>query len=328
MLILSVAGCSSTGGDNKAANETQKETADTTAKTAKYPEKPINYIVAFNPGGESDITARAQQKPLEKILGVDIVISYKIGGGGAVGWQELVNSKPDGYTVAGFNLPHIILQPMVREDAGYKTEQITPIYIFEATPNILAVRKDSEFKTLEDFVKYAKENPGAITIGGSGSYSANHLGTLEFNQIAGIETTYIPFSGSGEAVPALLGGHVTALMTYTTMGIKHSDEMRVLAVAAEERVPALPDVPTFKELGYDYVEGAYRGMAGPPGLPEDIIKILAEANRKVNQNSAFREKLEGMGFKLVDLGPEESKKLIAEKTEYYRKILKELGLIK
>jgi len=106
--------------------------------------------------------------------------------------QELVNTKPDGYTVAGFNLPHIILQPMVREDAGYKTEQINPIYIFQATPNVLAVRKDREFKTLEDFVNYAKENPGAVTIAGSGSYSANHLGTLEFNKIAGIETTYIP----------------------------------------------------------------------------------------------------------------------------------------
>ncbi len=125
-----------------------------------------------------------------------------------------------------------------------------------------------------------------------------------------------------------MGGHVTALMTYTTMGIKHSDEMRVLAVAAEERVPALPDVPTFKELGYDYVEGAYRGMAGPPGLPEEIIKILAEANRKVNQDAEFKDKLEGMSFKLVDFGPEKCKKLIAEKTEYYQKILKELGLIK
>lgn len=294
---------------------------------ADYPEKPLNYIVCFNPGGESDLTARAQQKPLEKILGVDVVVSYKIGGGGAVGWSELVKAKPDGYTVAGFNLPHIILQPLVRENPGYQTKQINPIYIFEATPNVLAVRKDSQFKTLEDFVNYAKENPGVITVGGSGSYSANHLGTLEFNQIAGINTIYIPFTGSGAAVPALLGGHVTALMTYTTMGVQYSKDMRVLAVAAEERVPSLPDVPTFKELGYDYVEGAYRGMAGPPDIPADKIKVLAEANRRVNKDPVFSTKLENMGFQLVDLGPEESKKLIEDRIEYYKEILKEVGLL-
>lgn len=294
---------------------------------AQFPEKPINYNVCFNPGGESDLTARAQQKPLEEVLGVDVVIQYKIGGGGAVGWSELVQAKADGYTVAGFNLPHIILQPLIRDNPGYGTKDIKPVFIFEATPNILAVHKDSQFKTLAEFVDYAKENPGVLTLGGSGSYSANHLGTLEFNQAADIRTTYIPFTGSGEAVPALLGKHVSALMTYTTMGIRHSNEMRVLAVAADERVPAMPDVPTFKELGYDYVEGAYRGMAAPPDTPDDIVAKLAEANLAVNEMPSFKNKLEDMGFQIINMGPEESEKFIEDRIVYYEKILKEVGLL-
>lgn len=331
VMVLGLAGCSTTA-NTKNEKETAQKTESNAPKEAaksKYPEKPINYIIPFNPGGESDITARAQQKPLEEALGVNVVIQYKVGGGGAVGWAELANNtKPDGYTVAGFNLPHIILQPLMRDDAGYKTDQLTPIYLFQATPNILAVRKDSEIKTLDDFVKLAKSKPGSITIGGSGSYSANHLGALEFDQAAGIKTTYVPTSGSGDAVPQLLGGHLTALMTYTTMGITNSKDMRILAVASEKRVPALPDVPTFKELGYDYVEGAYRGIAAPPGLSEDKVKVLVEANAKVNKNPEYKKKLEDMGFELLDITPEEAKKLIAEKTEYYTQILKDLGLIK
>jgi tripartite-type tricarboxylate transporter receptor subunit TctC len=103
---------------------------------AKFPDKPITYVICFNPGGESDITARIQQQPLEKILGVPVVIVYKKGGGGAVGWSELTRTKPDGYTIYGTNLPHTIVQPMTRGNAGYETEQINNVYFFEFTPNI------------------------------------------------------------------------------------------------------------------------------------------------------------------------------------------------
>ena len=294
---------------------------------AEYPEKPLNYIVCFNPGGESDITARTQQKFLEEVLGVDVVISYKIGGGGAVGFSELVKANPNGYTVSGYNLTNIILQPLARENPGYETKQIKPIYTFEFTPDILAVRKDSDIKTLDDFVKYAKEHPGAITVGGSGTYTPNHLGALEFDKEADIKTTYIPFTGSGEAVPSFLGGHVTALMTYTSMGVQYREEMRILAVAAEERVSYLPNVPTFKELGYNYVEGQYRGLAAPPDMPKDKVDILAEACRKVNQIPEFNNKMEEMGFELVDYGPEKSTKLIDEKIDFYKSILEDLGII-
>jgi tripartite-type tricarboxylate transporter receptor subunit TctC len=296
---------------------------------AQYPSKPLTYIICFNPGGESDITARIQEQPLKKYFGQDVIITYKIGGGGSIGWSELVQSKPDGYTIAGHNLPHIVLQPLERGKAGYKTLDLKNIYIFESTPDLLVVRNDSPFKTLKDFVDYAKKNPpGVVTVGGSGSSTANDLGTTMLNKAAGIKLTYIPFGGTGSAVPALLGGHVTSLMTYSTMGVQYADKFRPLAIASEERMAVLKDVPTFKELGYDVVEGAYRGVAAPPGTPDDIVKKLADVFDKVMRDPEVQKKMDQNGFKTEYMGPEASLALVKKKMVEYEAILKELGRLK
>lgn len=294
---------------------------------AAYPDRPITYVIAFNPGGESDITARIQEPVLERVLGVDVVITYKLGGGGSVAWSELVRTRPDGYTIVGHNLPHIILQPLQRGDAGYKTEQIQTVYWFESTPNVLAVRKDSPFKTLKDLIDYARQHPEVVTVGGSGSNTANHLGTLALNRLAGIKLTYIPFTGTGAAVPALLGGHLTALMTYTPVAVQYKDQFRILAVASEERVSWLPDVPTFRELGYDIVEGAYRGVAVPPGTPREVIRVLEEAFDKVMRDPKVVEQMDKLGFKIEYMKSEEANRFVRERTEYYKQLLSEMGLL-
>jgi len=298
------------------------------AGTAGFPNKRITYNICFNPGGESDITARFQEQVLKKILGVDIAINYKIGGGGALCWSELVRTKPDGYTIAGHNLPHTALQPLEMGNAGYQTLDLKQIYFFESTPNLLLVRNDSPFKTLKDFVEYAKKTPGAVTVGGSGTSSANDLGTTMLNKAAGIQLTYVPFGGTGSAIPALLGGHVTALMSYSTMGIQYAGKFRALAIASETRMDVLSDVPTFKELGYDVVEGAYRGVAAPPGTPDDVVKILADAFEKVHKDPEVRKKMDQNGFKTEFLGPEASLALVKKKMVEYEAIMKALGRIK
>jgi len=298
------------------------------AGTAGFPTKRITYNICFNPGGESDITARFQEQLLKKILGQDIAINYKIGGGGALCWSELVQTKPDGYTIAGHNLPHIALQPLEMGNPGYKTLDLKNIYFFESTPNLLLVRNDSPYKTLKDFVEYAKKTPGAVTVGGSGTSSANDLGTTMLNKAAGIQLTYVPFGGTGSAVPALLGSHVTALMSYSTMGIQYAGKFRALAIASETRMDVLPDVPTFKELGYDVVEGAYRGVAAPPGTPDEVIKILANAFETVHKDPEVRKKMDQNGFKTEFMGPEASLELVKKKMVEYEVIMKELGRIK
>lgn len=294
----------------------------------KYPDAPLTYIVCFNPGGESDITARIQEAPLKKAFGQDVVITYKIGGGGSVGWAELIQSKPDGYTISGDNLPHIILQPLTRGNAGYKTLDLKQVYMFESTPNILVVRQDSEFKTLKDLLDYAKEHPGVVTAGGSGSSSANELGTVMLNKAAGVKLTYIPFSGSGAAVPALLGGHVGSLMTYSTMAVRYKDKFRPLAIMSEERMAVLPDVPTFKELGFDLVEGAYRGVAAPPGTPDDRVKFLADTFDKVMKDPEVIKKMNENGFKIEAMGPAAATAFVKKKMVEYKALLTEMGLIK
>lgn len=291
---------------------------------AEYPEKPIAYIISFNPGGESDVTARLQESHLEKFLGVPVNVTHKPGGGGAVAWSDFQRTaKPDGYTIIGVNIPHIIGQPMLRKDAGYETDGFDLIMWFHFTPNALIVKKDSPYQTLEDFLKYAKENPKAATVGGSGSFSANHLETLRLEKAAGVQVTYVPHTGTGPVVPALLGGHITAAMGYSMLGVQYKDQVRVLAVAADERVETLPDAPTFKELGYDIVGGAFRGVAAPKGTDPQFIAKLAKAFSETNKIIA--EKQRQLGFVMTYATGEDAYALVGRMKKNYEGILQEIA---
>lgn len=308
-LALSLSACGASGGD-----------------AADFPTKRVDYVLPFDPGGESDITARLQQKPLEEQLGQGVTISYKPGAGGALGWSELTRSRPDGYTVMGCNIPHIILQPMLRDDAGYETDEIKPVYFFQSTPNALLVSADSDYESVDDFVAAAKEKPGGLSVGGSGDFSANHIGTLKFADAAGIEVSYTPFDGTGSAVPALLGGHVDALMSYTPQIEQLGDQVRALAVASEEPMEGL-DVPTFKELGYDMADGAYRGVCVQEDTPQEIVDKLADAFAAVNEDPGLVEDFKKQAFVLENYGPEESVELIDTRTTEYEELLDKLGML-
>jgi tripartite-type tricarboxylate transporter receptor subunit TctC len=290
---------------------------------AAFPERTVTYVNPFSPGGECDIVQRMQQEPLKQELGQDVVIEYREGGGGAVGWAHVSRQRADGYTFACFSIPHIIAQPMTR-NPGYQTDDLQIIYTYHSTPQVLVVRNDSPFNTLEDFINAAKENPGSITVGGTGTASGNHLGAVRLMNAADIRLTWIPFPGSGPTIPALQGGHVGALMTNSTMYVQNKDRFRALAVSTEERVPFIPDVPTFKELGYDVVEAIYRGALGPAGMPEEAVNRIAEALDKVNRAQAERK--QEMGFQMHYYGPKESAELVERLKVDYRELLEELGM--
>lgn len=298
------------------------------AAAEDYPNKSIQYIIPFDPGGESDITARLQQGPLKDAFGESVAVSNRPGGGGAVGWSQLATeAKPDGYTLMGANLPHIVLQPLARDDAGYETEEIKWAYIFESTPNAFVVAKDSPYDTIEEFVAAAKKEK--LTVGGSSSFSANHMGTLALNKEAGIDLTYVPFSGTSAATPALLGGQVDALMSYNTEALDLLDHGgKVLAVASDERLAELPDAPTFKEAGYDVTIGAWRGVAVPPDTPDEIVEKVADAFAKVNKDPEVRSKMEKLGFHIEDMGPEESAEFTADQQAEAKDLLERFDLLK
>lgn len=294
------------------------------AAAADFPTGTITYLNPFSPGGECDIVQRMQQNPMQELMDVDVVIEYREGGGGAVGWSHVSRQPADGYTFACFSIPHIIAQPMTRAP-GYQTDDLHVLYTYHSTPQVLVVRNDSPFETLEDFITAAQEAPGSITVGGTGTASGNHLATVRLMRAADITVTWIPFPGSGPTIPALEGGHVSALMTNSTMAVQNSDKFRALAVATEESSDLFPGVPTFREHGYDVVEAIYRGALGPRGIPEENIARIVETLDTINRDQAERKA--EMGFQPVFYGPEESAELIERLKLDYHELLEELGML-
>ena len=288
---------------------------------------PVSYVIPFGPGGESDISARFQQPFFKEKFGQEMVISYQPGGGGAVGWASLNGLKGDGHTIMGVNLPHIIIKP-AQKDVGFKTEDLNTFYMFHYTPDAIVVTADSPYETLADLVADAKAKPGQVTMSGSGKASANHLAQIKFDKLAGTLTTYVPFKGTGAAVTALLGKQTKAEWGYTTVGAKQGDAVRMLAVAMEERHPLFPDVPTFKELGYDMTGGAYRGIALPNSADAATTKLWSEMIGEINNDEAFRQQMLDGGFAMLDVDASGMEEFMKARVEEYLEDAREAGLIK
>jgi tripartite-type tricarboxylate transporter receptor subunit TctC len=288
-----------------------------------YPTKSITYLVTFDPGGQSDREARRQQPLLEKILGQKVIVDYKVGGGGALGWSELVRSQPDGYLMAGINIPHIILQPM-QQATGYKTDQIVPVALFQRTPLALAVLKTSPYNTLKDFLDAAKAKSGDISIGGSGTFSGHHVATLRLQKMAATKFNYVPFTGAAPQITAFLGGHVNAIFGNSDDLVKHADSTRVLAVAADSRFFGFPDTPTFKEAGLDLVESIDRGIGLPPKTPDAVVKKLEAAFLQISSDPAIQEQMKKEGFVPLAIGHAESKAYIEKMTGIYKDIVQDI----
>jgi tripartite-type tricarboxylate transporter receptor subunit TctC len=299
---------------------------DATAQ-GKYPEKPVRYIIPFAPGGESDIGARLQQPYFKKKFGQDLIVESKPGAGGALAWAQANTFPGDGYTIISTNLPHIVLQPLEGQ-VQYKTEDIANVHFYHYTPDAIVVRSESPFKTYQDLVAAAKAKPSEVTFAGSGTNSANHLAKERFDAVAGVQTTYVPFKGTGDLVASLIGGHVSAAMSYVTLAIAQKGKARMLAVATEKRHPQFPDVPTFKELGIDWVDGAYRGVAVPKSTPPHIRKAVSDMFSQINADPEFSQKMADGGFELVDVTVDKMPAFMAERSKIYIEVAKRMGLVK
>ena len=288
-----------------------------------YPTKQITYQITFDPGGQSDREARRQQPHLERILKQKVLIDYKVGGGGALGWRELTRAKPDGYFISGFNIPHIILQPL-QQEVGYKTEQIVPVAIFQRTPLALIVPTNSQFKTLQEFLEYAKKNAGALTMGGTGPFSNHHMATLRLQKTAGVKLTYVPFTGSASMMTAVLGGHVAGTFANSDDLVKFRDQIRILGSATDQRFTDFPNVPTFKEMGLDIVLATDRGVAVPPGTPEPVIQKLEDAFLEIARNPEIQAEMKKQGFVPVAMGHKESKAYIEKTAAIFKELVADL----
>jgi tripartite-type tricarboxylate transporter receptor subunit TctC len=290
------------------------------------PDKNINYWQAFPAGGESDLSGRHQQVVLKKRCpSIETIIQYKPGAGGGLMWSQMNSLAGDGTNIIGINLPHIVFQP-IEGQVQYKTDDVTPVFWFHYTPDALVVLESSPHRTFQDFVKAAKADAGKISLGGSGLNSANHAAHERMNAAFGFKTTYVPFKGTGDMTTAVLGGHVGGAMSYTAFGINNKGKVRVLAVAMEKRHPLLPDVPTFRELGVDWVDGAYRGIGVPKSTPADVKKRISDLWRALNNEAEMKELAAKSGFELVNVGVEQMDAFMKEKIKLYTDGARRLGL--
>jgi tripartite-type tricarboxylate transporter receptor subunit TctC len=299
-----------------------------TAMAQVCPEKNLMYWQAFPPGGESDLSARHQQLVLKKKCpAIETIIQYKAGAGGGLMWAQANQLPADGVNIYGINLPHTVLQPMEGQ-VQYKTADLVPVFWYHYTPDILVVRESSPIKNFQDFLKVAKENPGKLNLAGSGTNSANHAAHERLNAAFGIKSTYVPFKGTGDLTSAVFAGHVDGAMTYTAFAINNKDRIRPLAVAMEARHPLMPDVPTFKELGVAWVDGAYRGIGMPKASTPEQRKRMSDLFAALNADPEMKELAFKSGFELVNVGVDQMDNFMKEKVKVYTDVARQMGLTK
>jgi tripartite-type tricarboxylate transporter receptor subunit TctC len=265
--------------------------AEASAQEA-YPSKPITLVVPFPPGGVADIVARPAADSLGRVLGAPVVIENKAGAGGGIGMAYVAKAKPDGYTLL-LALSSISILPEADKIIGrppmYQLDQLVPIARLTADPTVLAVRADSRWKTLQEFVADAKKRPGAISYGSSGNYGTMHVPMEMFASDAGIKLLHVPYTGAGPAVVGLLGGNIDAVASGPSTVIQHvkAGTVRVLASWGDHRLASLPDVPTLSESGFNAVFFQWSGLFAPAGTPAPVLAKLRDAARMTASDPRF-----------------------------------------
>jgi len=262
-----------------------------------YPSKPITMVVPFPPGGVADIVGRPLAAQMEKTLKQPIVVVNRTGAGGAVGMASVAKAAPDGYTIL-MGLSSISIFPVSDRINGktpsYEMKDFAPIALITADPTVLVVSADSPWKNLKEFVDSAKAYPGKINYSSSGVYGTLHVAMEIFANAAGIKLFHVPYQGGGPALTALLGGQVHALASgpAPAVGQIKAGKMRALASWSTERLPLMPDVPTFKELGYDAEFYIWSGVFAPAAIPTPVLDRLRAAVREAATSPEFKGAME------------------------------------
>ena len=285
-----------------------------TSLAQDYPTKPINVTVGWSAGGGVDTFTRIVAKYAPEYLGTDLVVTNKEGSGGEVALNGLVRGKADGYTLAAAMIPSLIYQPELRREGidGYRTDDLIQLGTPVLVPSALHVPVDSPFQTLDDLITYAKENPGALIVGMTGTQSGGHGLLLMLEREADIDITEVPYKGGSAQVKAVLGGEIEVLNTNAMHSVQYPDELRTLAVAGEERYALAPDVPTFQEQGYDIVDYVSRGLVAPAGTPDEAVRTLREGFAAMAQDPEFQADLAEAGLALDYRNAEEMQTLISD----------------
>jgi tripartite-type tricarboxylate transporter receptor subunit TctC len=294
---------------------------------ADFPNRPIELVVPFQPGGGTDALARSFADATRKHMPQSVIVNNKAGASGAIGWQDVMNAKPDGYKLAVITVELAILPHM--GTVKFNASDLQPIARLNADPAAITVRADAPWNTVEEFLAAARKEPGKVGVGNAGPGSIWHLAASAVEEKTGVKFSHVPFQGAGPAVLALLGGHIEAVAvspaevtTYVQAG-----KLKTLAVMADQRVKGgFEKVPTLKERGIDLSIGTWRGLAAPKNTPPEIIAYLKKVAQASANEPAFRETLDkqNLGFSYADDAT--FKAAIAKDNESFKALITKLGI--
>lgn len=267
------------------------------AAASDYPNKPVTVIIPFSPGGGGDIAVRVIEKDFAEEFGQPLSFVYKPGANGAIGYSAIAAERPDGYTIAAVSYPHLLMNKL-QGSGQYELDQFDLICMPVRDDSFLVTSKESGITSLAQLAEKAKANPNKLTLGAVESLGPSHIPALLLKK-AGIPFNIVTFNGGPKAVPALLGGHIQALFATKGTAMSSASKLNILAVAANERDPNLPDVPTLKELGYDITGFIGRGFAAPKGLPADVKARLEEGFKRIYSKPGIAERYAPNGMSVI-----------------------------
>ncbi len=296
----------------------------------KYPDRPITIVAPFPPGGVADLTARPVAAALEKVMKNPVVVVNKTGAAGAVGMSFVANSKPDGYNLL-MALSSISIIPeadkLFDRKPAYTMNQLVPIALISADPTIFVVNASRPWKTVKEFVDDAKKRPGEISYSSSGVYGTLHMAMEMLTHGAGINLKHVPYSGAGPALTALLGGHVDTLASGPAVVIPHikAGKIRPLAGWGAKRVASLPDVATFKELGYDIEFYIWAGLFAPRGTSPAVMKTIRESVKQAVNTTEFKAAMEKLQTPIAYLDAPEFQKFWDKDAKMLADAIKRVG---
>jgi tripartite-type tricarboxylate transporter receptor subunit TctC len=293
-----------------------------------FPTKPVNVIVTFAPGGTLDTATRILATKAEKFLGQPVIVSNVGGGGGSVALAQVATKKPDGYEITSCTSTGLIRIPQLR-GVPYGPNDFIPVMHYAAVESGVVVKSDAPYKTFKDLVEFAKKNPGKVTYATSGAGSPMHM-AMEFVAMKeGLKWTHVPQTGGAPGLAAVLGGHVTA-MSDSTEWLPHVKEgsLRLLATHGEKRMKSFPNVPTFRDLGYDFINETVFMIAAPKGTPAPVIKKLDESFHKAMDDPQFVQTIANIEFAVSYRNSADTKKYLDDAYARFGEMIKKLGIQK
>lgn len=303
------------------------------AQAQDYPTKPVSMIAPFPPGGVADIVGRPLAASMEKTLGRPVLVVNRSGAGGAVGTTAVAKAAPDGYTIL-MSLSSIsifpVSDPINGKPAPYTLADFAPIALVTSDPTVLVVAADGPYKTIQEFIASARAYPGQMNYSSSGVYGTLHVAMEMFASAAGIKLFHVPYQGGGPAVAALLGGQVHALASgpAAAIGQIKGGKMRALAGWGDKRLPMMPDLPTFKELGYGDVEFyIWSGVFAPAATPAPVIAKLRTAVRAAVNDPQFRGAMEKVSTPISYLDAPEFAQFLAKDAARLKVAVEKIGKV-